>query len=59
MLAAIGLVIIGSLDESYIHAQHHSDYSYLLIDDKGKTKREVYCAVRDGLRMCMQGLLTK
>jgi hypothetical protein len=54
-----GEAVIGSVDESYCHATHHSDFSFLLIGKENVTQHEVYCAVRDGLRICMQGIVTR
>ncbi len=54
-----GTGVIASGDESYCHANHHADLSYLLIGKGNVTKHEVYCAVRDGLRVCMQGFVTR
>jgi hypothetical protein len=58
-LEKAGKIVIASGDESYCHAAHHADYSYLLVGPGNKTIHEVFCAVRDGLRVCIQGFVTR
>ena len=54
-----GVAVIASGDESYCHTLHHADQSYLLIGKENVSKHEVNCAVRDGLRICMQMFTTR
>ena len=47
-LETIGKAVLASLDESYCHAQHHGNESYLLVGAGNATIHDIHCAVRDG-----------
>jgi hypothetical protein len=53
-----GLIVLISMDESYIHEKHHADNSLLETDDHGNLINDMNCATRDGNRLIMIGALS-
>jgi hypothetical protein len=53
-----GDVLLVSMDESYIHEQHHADSSLLETDEHGYLINAMNCATRDGNRLIMIGAMS-
>jgi hypothetical protein len=54
-----GVALVFSADESYVHNNHHSDFSLLPTDKNRKPLAEINAAKRSGSRICIAGGICK